>query len=106
MRFLLRMTGYGFVALGFIALVLDGARSIANVDLRVASLGEVLQGLLPERYALIGPAIARGLHPWLAEPAFATAMQAPFCAVALVLGFLLLWAGRSPAPQIGFVTRQ
>ncbi|TAJ30707.1 hypothetical protein [Bosea sp. (in: a-proteobacteria)] len=106
MRFLVRLFGYGLVALGFVTLVIDGARSIANSGLRFTAIGEALQTLLPERYPLIGPALARDIHPWLADPAFAEFARLPVAAALLALGFGLLWLGRAPQPTIGIVTRQ
>lgn len=106
MRFLLRLIGYLFVAAGFVALVLDGARSIANAGLRLTPLGEVLISVIQERYQLIQPAIERNLHPWLWDPLLLSLLRAPAAAVALLLGFALLWLGRRPDEVIGIVTRR
>ncbi|CAH1659091.1 conserved hypothetical protein [Hyphomicrobiales bacterium] len=106
MRFLLRLVGYLSVAAGFIALVIDGARSIANSGLRFTALSETLTSLVHERYALLQPAVERNLHPLLWDPVLLSLMRAPTALVALLLGLALLWLGRSPAPQIGFVTRR
>ena len=105
MRFLLRLFGYGLVAFGFVTLVLDGARSIANSALRFTAIGDALQALLPDRYPLIAPALAR-VQPWLADPAFPEFERLPVAAALLLLGFGLLWLGRAPQPTIGVVTRQ
>lgn len=106
MRFLVRSVGYLCVAAGFVALVIDGARSIANALLRFTTIGEVLAALLHDRYAALGPMIARDLHPLLWDPVMLSVMQAPAALAALTLGFVLLWLGRAPEPQIGIVTRR
>lgn len=106
MRLLLRLPGYGLVVLGFVVAVLDGTRSIANATLLTTSVGDALQAVLHERYGAIAPAIARDLHPWLADPAFAVLMRASLAMAALLIGFGLLWLGRKPAPTIGIVTRR
>lgn len=106
MRFLLRLVGYLCIAAGFIALVIDGARSIANAGLRFTTLGETLTSLIHERYAQIQPAVERNLHPLLWDPVLLSLMRTPTMLVALVFGFALLWLGRNPEPQIGFVTRR
>jgi hypothetical protein len=105
-RFLIRLFGYGLVAFGFVTLVIDGARSIANSDLRITPIGEALQAVLQERYPLIGPALARDVHPWLADPAFAEFVRLPIAAALLLLGFGFLWLGRVPQPTIGVLTRR
>lgn len=106
MRFLLRLIGYLSVAAGFVALVIDGARSIANAGLRFTPLSEVLTAVIHERYQSIQPAIERNLHPWLWDPLLLTLLRAPVAVVALLLGFALLWLGRRPQEAIGIVTRR
>lgn len=106
MRFLLRLLGYLWVAAGFVALVIDGARSIANSALRFTAVSETLTALIHERYAQIQPAIERNLHPLLWDPMLLSVMRMPTSLAALLLGFALLWLGRQPEPQIGIVTRR
>ncbi|MDX3807977.1 PetM family of cytochrome b6f complex subunit 7 [Bosea thiooxidans] len=106
MRFLVRCVGYLLVAAGFVVLVIDGARSIANAFLRFTTVGDVLAAVLHERYRSLGPMIERNLHPLLWDPVLLSVTQAPAALAALVLGFVLLWLGRPPEPQIGIVTRR
>ena len=106
MRVLLRLVGYLLVAAGFVALVIDGARSIANSALRFTALSDTLIAVLHERYALIQPAVERNIHPLLWDPLLLSLMRAPVALVALVLGFALLWLGQPPQRQIGIVTRR
>ena len=86
--------------------MIDGARSIANAGLRFTPVGEVLSGVIQERYQLIQPAIERNIHPWLWDPALLTLLRAPVALAALLLGFALLWLGRRPDEVIGIVTRR
>jgi hypothetical protein len=106
LRFLLRLLGYLSVAAGFVGLVLDGARTIANSTLLFTPLGDTLAILLRERYALIQPMVERNIHPLLWDPTLLTLMKAPTALVAFAIGFLLLWLGARPKPQIGIVTRR
>jgi hypothetical protein len=100
------LSGYLAVAAGFVALVIDGARAIADSALRFTPLGDVLQALLQERFRLIQPAIERNIHPWLWDPLALTLLKAPAAGAALLVGFLLLWLGRRPPATIGIVTRR
>ncbi len=106
MRFLVRLVGYLLVAAGFIVLVIDGARSIANALMRFTTLGDVLAAVLHERYQLIQPMVERNIHPLLWDPVLLNLMLAPAAIVALLLGFVFLWLGRVREPQIGIVTRR
>jgi hypothetical protein len=105
-RFLLRLLGYLLIAAGFVALVIDGARSIANSIPVFTPLGDVLAALLRERYLQIQPLIVRNLHPLLWDPVVITLLRAPAELVAMLLGFLLLRLGRRPDAPIGIVTRR
>lgn len=106
MRFLLRLMGYLLVAAGFVALVIDGARSIANSSWHFTALGEVLAALLRERYLMLQPMVERQLHPLLWDPLLLNLTLAPAALIALLLGFLLLRLGARPDPGIGIVTRR
>lgn len=106
LRFLLRVLGFLSVAAGFVVLVLDGARSIANSVLLLTPLSETLAILLRERYALIQPVTERNLHPLLWDPVLVNLLKTPTAFAALLLGFLLLKLGARPQPKIGIVTRR
>jgi len=105
-RLLIRWLGYLLVAAGFVALVLDGARAIANGHLRFTTLGDVLAALLHDGYRSLGSMIASNLHPVLWDPILLSVMPVPAALLALALGFVLLWLGRAPEPRIGIVTRR
>ena len=106
MRFLLRLVGYLLLAGGFVSLVIDGARSIANSALLLTPLGETLFTLLGPRYLLLQPLVERGVHPVLWVPVLLRLTQLPWALVALLLGFLLLRLGSPRQDEIGIVTRR
>ena len=106
LRFLVRMLGYLLVAGGFVMLITDGARSIANSALRFTPLGEALPAFLGERFRLLQPAVERNLHPVLWDPVLVYLLEVPTAAAGLLLGFLLLWLGAASRPGIGIVTRR
>ncbi len=106
LRVLVRMLGYLLVAGGFVALLTDGARSIANSALRFTPLGETALTFLGERFRQLQPAVERNLHPMLWDPVLVHLLQVPTAAAGLLLGFLLLWLGAAPKSVIGIVTRR
>ncbi|AMJ62572.1 hypothetical protein [Bosea sp. PAMC 26642] len=103
--FLVRLCGYLLVAAGFVVLLLDGARSIANSAVLVTPLGETLLTLLRERYLAIQPTVERIYLP-LWDPVLLTLTRTPTALAALLLGFLLLRLGARREPHIGIVTRR
>ncbi|PTM39988.1 PetM family of cytochrome b6f complex subunit 7 [Bosea sp. 124] len=105
-RFLLRLLGYLLVAAGFVSLVIDGARSIANSALQYTPLELALSTLVGERIKGLQPMIERGIHPLLWDPVILSLMLAPAALIAFLLGFLLLRLGAPPEPKIGIVTRR
>jgi len=100
------MLGYVLVAGGFVTLLTDGARSIADSVLRFTPLGETMLTLVGERLRLLQPAVERNLHPMLWDPVLVHVLQAPTALAGLLLGFFLLWLGAAPRPEIGIVTRR
>jgi hypothetical protein len=106
LRFLVRVLGYLLVAGGFVALLTDGARSIANSALRFTPLGETALTFLGERFRQLQPAVERNIHPMLWDPVLVHVLQVPTAAAGLLLGLLLLWLGAAPKPVIGIVTRR
>lgn len=105
-RFLLRLLGYLIVAAGFVSLVIDGARSIANSSLQYTQTGLALSMLLGERINALQPLIERSIHPLLWDPVMVNLLLAPAALIAFLLGFLLLKLGTPPEPKIGIVTRR
>lgn len=105
-RFLLRLLGYLLVAAGFVSLVIDGARSIANSGLHYTPVSLALTTLTGFRSETLQPLVERSLPAWLWDPVLINLLLAPAALVALLLGFLLLKLGAAPDPEIGIVTRR
>ena len=105
-RFLARAFGLFLIAAGFVGLVVDGTRSIANGALTFTAVGEVGYRLFGERYLLLQPAIERHVHSLLWDPVVLNLTLAPASVVAFMLGAFLLWLGRRPAEPIGHLVRR
>jgi hypothetical protein len=105
-RGILRAVGFVLLAGGFVAAVMDGARSIAASSLALMPTGEALFRLLGERYLLLQPGIERHIHPLLWDPIVLNLTLLPLSAVLLGLAFLFLWLGRRRRePSVGFAVR-
>ena len=101
-RFLARVIGLILVAAGFVGLVIDGTKSIANSRVMFTPLGELAFALFPKQFPLIEPAVTRHVHPVLWDPVLLNFFLLPASLVGFVIGALLLWLGQKPAEPIGY----
>ena len=104
-RILLRVTGMLALAGAFVALVVDGTRSIAAGQITMTRLGEALQQVLGTKFAALQPAIERNISPLLWDPVMVRLLWTPTWAVLMLLGCLLILAARKRGGQIGFASR-
>ena len=102
LRFLARALGVILIAAGFVGIVIDGTRSIANGTVMFTPLGEVALRVFGERYLLLQPAIERHVHPLLWDPILLALTRLPGSVVAFLLGVVLLWLGQKRPQPIGF----
>jgi len=105
-RFLARLIGFLLVAAGFVGLVVDGTRSIANGAIALMPLGELLFAVFPRTFPIIEPAVTRHIHPFLWDPILLNLFLLPASILAFLLGMLLLWVGRKPVEPIGYLARR
>ncbi len=101
-RFLLRALGLLLVAAGFVGLVIDATRSIANGVVSFTPLGELAFTLFPRTFPTLEPAVTRHVHPYLWDPILLNLFLMPASVLGFVLGALLLWLGQKPAEPIGY----
>lgn len=92
-RFLFRFVGFWLLAGGFVALIVDGTRSIAASTLTFTATGDAWYALAPDSLDHV-EASARGASQFLWDYALAPVLNAPFFGVLMVLGVLLLLIGR------------
>ncbi len=100
-RFVLRLIGLLSLALGFIFLVYDGTKSIADQRLFVTKVSDVWVALNDTGLAQLQPAVER-LAPWLWDPVLIRFLSAPSSLVLVILGAILLVLGRKRRPLIGY----
>ena len=90
---------------GFAALAIDCTRSIAVSSLTVTRAGDAWYALSPDTLGRLQEAAESHVGPWLWDPVLVTALFVPVCVLLAVLGFLLMVLGRTPAPPIGWSSR-
>ena len=102
-RFLFRFIGLLCLALGFIFLVYDGTKSIADQKWPpfITRVSDVWATVHESSLAQVKPALER-LAPWLWDPVASTVLNAPSWAVLVILAMFLILLGRKKRPLIGY----
>jgi hypothetical protein len=96
-----RLVGLLLLAGGFIFLVYDGARSIADQTLRLTRLGEFWNDIHQTSQQAFRVAV-EGASPWLWNAVIKVILNQPVWAVMGVLGILLMLVFRPRKPLIGY----
>ena len=94
-RFFLRAVGIMVLAAGFVCLVYDGARSIANNGLRITALADLPLASLAGPLASVKTAV-ESAAPWLWQAILLPLGVAPAALIGLVLGAIVVWLGQPP----------
>lgn len=102
MRFVVRVLGLLLLAAGFVGLVIDGTKSIANSQVEFTPLGELAFLVFPRQFPILEPAITRHVHPFLWDPILLNFFLLPASVIGFALGALLLWLGQKPPEPIGY----
>jgi hypothetical protein len=100
-RFLFRFLGLLSLALGFIFLVYDGTKSIADQRIVTVKVREIWEGVHEPSLVSVEPALKR-LAPWLWDPLAVTVLNSPSWLVLVILGTVLILLGRKKKPLIGY----
>lgn len=102
---LFRILAFLLLAAGFVAAIMDGARSLANSALDYERVGSTAARVLGERMSQLQPAVERNIHPLLWDPVLITLLLLPTSVVLLALGLAFYRLGRRSGPTIGHIMR-
>jgi hypothetical protein len=102
-RRLLRWLGTWLVALAFVALVIDGVRSLADQRLVVTPVGQAWEAIDAESLEASREAIETSAGPALWDPVAVGLLRLPVWSLALALGLVLLLAGRPKTRRDAFL---
>ena len=103
-RLFFRFNGLLVFAVAFVALVVDGTRSIASGRIDLLPLGRACTLLAPDAFQKIHNAI-EGHLPLLWDPVLVTILLLPSWVVFGATGMVLLASTRRRAPLIGYSRR-
>jgi hypothetical protein len=102
-RFVLRFFGLLLLALGFIFLVYDGTKSIADQTLYISTVGATWENIHQSSLAALQPTVERLAGGWfwqgVIQPYF---LKQPISLVLAIIGGILILLGRKKKPLIGY----
>jgi len=102
-RFVFRFFGLLTLALGFIFLVYDGTKSIADQTLYISSVGTIWENVHQSSLAALQPMVDRVAGGWVwqgvIQPYF---LKQPISLVLAIVGGILILLGRKKRPLIGY----
>jgi hypothetical protein len=104
MRFLARALGLFLAAAAFVAVIVDGTRSIGDNQLLYLSIRGFWSWLNPASLARAQAWVEAYLSGFVWEHIAAPVLEAPFACLLVLFSALLLWLGRPPASRIGYVS--
>ena len=104
-RFLFRLIGLWLLAGAFVALVIDGTRSVAASRIVLTTVGEAWSVVQRSSLEFFRVHVEGSYPAWAWDPVAITVLFAPLWAVLGVLGILFALLGRVPARPIGYSSR-
>jgi hypothetical protein len=104
-RFVFRFLGLWLLAGAFVALVIDGTRSITAGRFVITPLAEAWFAVHPASIEWLRHMAETDLPAWFWESVLVYVLYAPLWAVLGVLGLILAFLGRRRARPIGYSSR-
>jgi hypothetical protein len=102
-RFVFRFLGLLLLALGFIFLVYDGTKSIADQNLYISTVGATWANVHQSSLSALQPAVERLAGPWFWQAVVQRyLLDQPASLVLAVLAAVLILLGRKKKPLIGY----
>jgi hypothetical protein len=106
LRWLSRTIGLLLVAGGFVMMVVDGAKSIANSMLMLTPLSDVISSNSPSTLALWQAGVEKYVPVFVWNPLLTSLLTLPSFLFFAGLGASLMWFGQKPDELIGFDTHK
>ncbi len=104
-RLLVRTTGYLCLAGAFVAIVIDGTRSIASGTLLYARVADAVAAADPALLTKYAPLVPGWASQGMQDAGAGLLLELPLMLVLLALAVILLRLGAPREPEIGVRTR-
>jgi hypothetical protein len=101
-RFMFRFIGLLGLALGFVLLVYDGTKSIANRTPELTTVERFWNEVYPRSPQDVLRPLTAPIANWLWDPVTVSVLGAPIWLILAVLASLLMLLGRRKRPLIGY----
>lgn len=105
LRLSIRFLGLLLLASGFVALIVDGSRSLAGGGLYLTSLRRGAAELAPAAYQALQVAVEQRFSPLLWDPVLTTVMLAPISVAFGALGAALIVLSHKEHEEPGHAAR-
>jgi len=105
-RFLFRLLGLVLIAVGFVALVIDGTRSIAGQRLITTSGADSWRAIHPASLGEVEKLLVARDLDWVWDPGLLAVLAVPTAVTGLLLGAIMMLIGRRNEPQVGVIGRR
>jgi hypothetical protein len=105
MRWFFRFVGLWIAACAFVAVIIDGARSIADNALRTETIGALWASLDGASLSRLREAVERDLSPVVLDNLIEPILNLPLFLLLALIAALFLIAGRRPRSRIGYAVR-
>lgn len=102
LRFLVRAIGLLLLAGGFIALIVDGTRSLAGGSLHVASIDASLQTMGAQAYPTLEKWALAHLPTFVWDPLLVHLLRVPLSGALLLLGGLCVMLAHRAPQEFGY----
>jgi hypothetical protein len=102
LRFLMRAIGLLLLAGGFIALIVDGTRSLAGSSLYVTSIDAALQAIAPAAYQSLEKSVLAHLPQFVWDPLLIHLLRVPLSGAMLAFGGLFVLSTHKAPQEFGY----
>jgi len=103
LRLLIRFLGLVLLAGGFVALVVDGTRSLAGGNLHMTTLGSAVQALWPIAYRTLRATVLAHFPTFVWDPLLAMLLLTPISVALCAVGALFILASHKHHAAVGYL---
>jgi hypothetical protein len=105
MRFIIRSLGLMLIATGFVSLVIDGTKAIANSAFSFTNLAHAMTHFAPQAAQEFEMCVTQKISPVIWSPVLTSVLALPVSFTSIICGLLMIWFARNLEEPVGFTLR-